>query len=247
LPTAVTIEVTANKANTVTSENRSTDPTVTSGRGAVSRSTDAGPLRRWIVQVVHDNPTFVSSLLYLYVTGTGILYSFILYRQFRINIFDYSEIGDFLLAGLRNPLALLFVAFQIGLLLLLIAITNPRPSQGIVRGSDEAGTRNVRRMTVPFVLLIIFGGSVGSIGLPILSAGRVAQDIKDGGQTSVQVRYSSSSDPADQVTKPGLELIGATQKVVFFYEVNDKHDEKDNHTLVIPQSRIISIEVPDRE
>lgn len=91
----------------MTSENRSTDPPVTSDRGVASRSTETGPVRRWIVQVVHDNPTFVSSLLYLYVTGAGILYSFILYRQFRINIFDYSEIGDFLLAGLdlREPRA----------------------------------------------------------------------------------------------------------------------------------------------
>jgi hypothetical protein len=247
LPTAVTIEVTANKANTVTSENRSTDPPVTSDRGATSRSTDTGPVRRWFVQVVHDNPTLVSSLLYLYVTGTGILYSFILYRQFRINIFDYSEIGDFLLAGLRNPLALLFVAFQVGLLLLLITITNPQPSRRTVRSSDETSARDVRRMTTLFVLLIIIGAGIGSIGLPILSAGRVAQAIKDGGQTSVEVRYSSSTDAADQVTKPGLELIGATQKVVFFYEANDKHDEKDNHTLVIPQSRIVSIEVPDSE
>jgi hypothetical protein len=53
------------------------------------------------------NPTVVLSLLYLYVTGIGMLYSSVLYGRFGINVFDYSEIGDFLLAAFKNPVAFL--------------------------------------------------------------------------------------------------------------------------------------------
>jgi hypothetical protein len=79
-----------------------------------------------------------------------------------------------------------------------------------------------------------------------VSAQNRAQAIKEpGAQSSVEVRYRTYSDSADPVSKPGLALIGATQKVVFFYDVNAKHNEKDNHTLVIPQAQIVSIKVPD--
>jgi hypothetical protein len=53
------------------------------------------------------------------------------------------------------------------------------------------------------------------------------------------VQYRSFSSSTEQVTKPRLELIGATQTVVFFYDVADEH------TLVIPQAQIVSIEVPE--
>jgi hypothetical protein len=53
------------------------------------------------------NPTVVLSLLYLYVTAIGMLYSAVLYGRFGINVFDYSEIADFLLAAFKNPVAFL--------------------------------------------------------------------------------------------------------------------------------------------
>ena len=54
-----------------------------------------------------NNPTFVVTLLYLYVTVVGMVYSAALYGRFGINIFDYSETADFLLAAFKNPVAFL--------------------------------------------------------------------------------------------------------------------------------------------
>lgn len=59
-----------------------------------------------------DNPTLALTLLYLYVTAVGMLYSAVLYRKFGINIFDYAEIADFLLAALKNPEAILQTGFN---------------------------------------------------------------------------------------------------------------------------------------
>jgi hypothetical protein len=52
------------------------------------------------------------------------------------------------------------------------------------------------------------------------------------------VQHRNFSRSAEQLTEPGLHLIGATQNTVFFYDVNEKR------TIMIPQSQIVSIEVP---
>lgn len=72
-----------------------------------------------------------------------------------------------------------------------------------------------------------------------------ANGLMFGKDSGVDVHYRSYSGTAGQVTEHGLKLIGSTQRAVFFYDLNDKDDEKDNHTLVVPQAQIVSIEVPE--
>jgi hypothetical protein len=67
--------------------------------------------QEYLKELFLANPTAILSLMYLYVTAIGMLYSFLLYRNFEISIFDYSEIGDFLLAGFKNPIAFLSGGF----------------------------------------------------------------------------------------------------------------------------------------
>jgi hypothetical protein len=55
----------------------------------------------------------------------------------------------------------------------------------------------------------------------------------------VEVRYRSFSGSSGQVTVSGLEFIGGTQRAAFFYDADAKR------TIVIPQTQIVSIEVPD--
>jgi hypothetical protein len=67
--------------------------------------------QEYLKELFLANPTAILSLMYLYVTAIGMLYSFLLYRNFEISIFDYSEIGDFLLAAFKNPIAFLSGGF----------------------------------------------------------------------------------------------------------------------------------------
>jgi hypothetical protein len=55
------------------------------------------------------------------------------------------------------------------------------------------------------------------------------------------VQYRAFSSSAGQVTEPGLQVIGSTQKAIFFYDVNNKR------TIVIPQGQVVSIEVPEKD
>jgi hypothetical protein len=62
--------------------------------------------------------------------------------------------------------------------------------------------------------------------------------VKNGDYHTVDVRYRSFSSSAGQATEPNLTVIGATQKAVYFYDVDEKR------TIVVPQAQIVSIEVP---
>ena len=166
------------------------------------------------------NPTFVLSLTYLYVTAIGMLYSGVLYGNFGINILDYAEIADFLLAGFKNPFGLIMAGIQVALLVVFGALVRVKLYvAGVATGA-----------ILTFLILVT---------LTIPFANETASSIKHGEHPAVDVRYRSFSGSAGQVTEPDLSLIGATQKAVFFYDVNDKH------TLVIPQSQIVAIEVPE--
>lgn len=212
------------------------------------------------------------------------LYSWVLYGRFGINIFDYSEIGDFLLAGFKNHVAFLSAGLlsAMGAALLFYRASAERSrlraakqhtkmwweeflrreaeSRGeeipeeerlklresvrreaemAIKRSEERWLELQRRATVTIVVIIVSTIVFSSLILPYFSATKTASFIKHGEHPAVDVRYRSFSGSAGQVTEPDLSLIGATQKAVFFYDVNDKH------TLVIPQSQIVAIEVPE--
>ena len=179
------------------------------------------------------NSTVVLSVLYVYVTAVGMLHSATLYRHFGITIFDFSEIGDFLLFAFKEPLALLVGVLQ-AFLYGAIALSTLRYIK--VYEAPNAIEKYKRWTTVALSATLIV---LGSVLPPYVTATLTASSIKHREHPTVDVRYRSFSGSAGQVTESDLKLIGATQKAVFFYDVSDKR------TLVIPQTQIVSIEVPE--
>jgi hypothetical protein len=161
------------------------------------------------------NPTVVFTLLYLYVTAIGLLYSWVLYGKFGINIFDYSEIGDFLLAAFKNPIALVSAGVLAVMGAAWLSYRASRLEDQVKW--DEQLMESYSFATVLIVISIAFAIVFGSLILPYLSASRSASSIKDGETREVDVRYRSFKGSAGQVTEPDLGLIEATQKTVFFY------------------------------
>ncbi len=56
---------------------------------------------------------------YLFLIFLGITYNFFYFSSFRINIFLFSEINDFLMAPLANPLVVILALMNVGLLFML--------------------------------------------------------------------------------------------------------------------------------
>jgi hypothetical protein len=230
-------------------------------------SVDWSGVKDFLLNYILNYATLLSTLLYLYVTALGIIYSAALYGKFAINIFDYSEISDFLLAAFKNPIAL-FSAVLVGLLaaigvagVFFFATASRQPGQvrtwdketqrwveetdtakivAIERRSERDFKRSIRKRTLEAAIFTAILASLTFL-VPYYFASRTASSIKDGEKPAVDVRYRSFSGSAGQVTEPELELIGATQKAAFFYDVGEKR------TIVIPQAQIVSIEVPEQD
>lgn len=49
-----------------------------------------------------DNPALVLTMLFIFSSATGILYDFIYYNKFHLNILSYSKAEDYLLSWLRD-------------------------------------------------------------------------------------------------------------------------------------------------
>ena len=66
------------------------------------------PYRPWVMRVLERHPGALVTGLYLALTGIGIAYDLLYFRRFGVNILDYAEPGDFLVAALRSPLAIVY-------------------------------------------------------------------------------------------------------------------------------------------
>jgi len=211
-----------------------------------------------IIGFFRENSTLISLILtltYVDLTGIGILYAIFFYRVFGINIFDFAEIGDFLLAAFKAPIVTFLVLLGQVLLVCLsllfgARLVNPvtqaleyvrRPGSANLRGRLEGAlpffTAHRPQIVGTVVGLVLF---VGTVIIAVLSARHQAHAIKQGEQQKVAVQYRQISNTTEPVPpEHRLELIGATQRAAFIYDVDDKR------TIVIPQTQIVSIEVPD--
>jgi len=69
--------------------------------------------RPWVVRLLERHPGALLTGLYLALTAIGIAYDFLYFRRFGVNILDYAETGDFLLAALRAPLAIFYCVLPV--------------------------------------------------------------------------------------------------------------------------------------
>lgn len=65
-----------------------------------------------------EHPNIGLALIYLFATGIGLLFEFLLFLQFGVNILDYAETSDFVWSAVKRPQpaigSLLAVLFLIG-------------------------------------------------------------------------------------------------------------------------------------
>ena len=65
----------------------------------------AAELRQGLARLFRQHPTLGFTLTYLFLTVVGATYEFSVLLRFRINVFQYADPVDFLLAAIRQPLA----------------------------------------------------------------------------------------------------------------------------------------------
>jgi hypothetical protein len=200
-----------------------------------------------------EHPAIAGTLLYLQVTTVGVVYSWQLFRRFGINVFDYAEANDFLLAAFKDPFVFGMSTFSIIAVLVATIIgylqrtaRRPEPSKTPVDETSAtylayrmmrliryrvARPMNRYRLIVLSVFTIFY-----TLVPPLLFAARTADSLQSSSYeplTSVQYRATLGSE--EQTTEKDLRVIGTTQSFVFFY------DKKENRTLIIPNAQIVEM------
>lgn len=186
---------------------------------------DTKPLYFKIIEYFLIHPAIGGSCIYILVSAIGFLNASLLYFKFQINIFDYAETNDFLMAAFKDPLAFFMTIiffFSVGLYYHFIKTPPSHMRRGCITGVAKG------------FIVVVFAGTMASIALVFIPLLREYRIIKKKASI-VNVLYEKGKRGLKPVVKEGVSLIGSTEKFMFFYNPSNKR------TIVIPITKIISI------
>ena len=91
-------------------------PDISARSDRVSAAPDSGSpvsalleMLPYVLRTLKREPALAITLMYLFVAMAGIFYNFSFYRRFDVPVLTLSQIGDFLVAGIQQPMALVLV------------------------------------------------------------------------------------------------------------------------------------------
>lgn len=186
-------------------------------------------LKETVRKIFNEHPALIVSAFYVAASAIGMFYSWAFLRWFGINVFNYAQISDFLLASLKEP-------FTWGLVVIAVAIVR----------IDNASSRRVGRQAnakwlawygspkyrfinnfVAITLVVLFIYSYATFK---------ARDTRDGDGKIVDVMFADSGAATTAL------LLGTTGQFVFLYDENT--ERVDIHPIENIHS--ISFGVPER-
>jgi hypothetical protein len=181
-----------------------------------------------------NHPGLLITASYLIITAIGLVYDARLYAEFRINIAEYAETSDFLLAAARAPLIILLSLLPLPLLFLLAWFDRwskrrfPRYAAFSRRSEQMVG--GARRAQL---VSRVFFVATYAILFTMMYAERVAEDIKRGSGRRVQAELVTGMPGPTELPI----LLGTTAKFVFLYYPSARR------THVVPAENIARIVV----
>ncbi len=197
---------------------------------AVSEVVATTPPSVWS-RLLREHPTLVLTAVYLALTIIGLAYDFLFFLHFRIQILEFAQTSDYLLAAIRSPSVILLSLAPIPLVVLARALDRwlrrriPAYDRAYRRYSLSAGRSQLTRvLRVVFVL-------VYALAFIMWRAGREADAIKSGRRRPVQVQLEGAPGGATET----LYLLGASGSMAFFY------DRQTTRTIVVPVDRIVRL------
>jgi len=167
--------------------------------------TEAQRNENWAVASLRNHPALLVSIVYVVASTIGMLYSWDYLRFFGINVFNYAQIGDFLLASLKEPFTWLIVIVSV----ILVAVDNAM-SRKVEKTSHRrflrwygSGRYRLVNYVTAIVLIVVF-----IHGYALMQRNKVI----DGESRVVSVQLSESMVTSEVV------LLGTTGTFVFLYD-----------------------------
>jgi hypothetical protein len=185
-----------------------------------------------------SHPGLAVFLIYSTVAIAGFIYLITFYSHFDLKVMDYLEIGDILVAGIKDPMVMLMVvgAFSMVLLMWVLVYVQAPFSQWLDKKFDKgilriipivAGVPSIRSFwwTAVLLLTLYFYMFIG------MHSKNKAQSIVELKQGLVLVNSEATSGTVHEYS-----LLGTTINYVFLYNHQTKR------TLILPLESINSIE-----
>lgn len=158
----------------------------------------------WLYRTLAEQPAFLVSVLYVFASVIGLFYSWSFLRPFGINMLQYAELSDFLLASIKEPLTWALVLFSVVLVQLDNAMSRGVQARKPGRLLRWYGSDRYRKLNYPVFVLL-------AAALLFAYADMKVQDVLDGEAEVYEVKLADDSSPEPRV------LLGTTVNFIFLY------------------------------
>lgn len=226
--------------------------------GADPRAALVSPLRDMLphlLDALRREPAVAITLAYLLVAMAGIFYNYWFYRAFGIPVLTLSQISDFLVAGLQQPMALALVLSTFPLCWLMDlynARSRRRHMQQIefLRGVRELGRwQRVRLRFLEWRVGELWYTQLSYIGVVVIYGwafvglyARYRSDaIRRGEGTPVEIWLNGESERLAAAESPTWTYLGAVANYVFVY------DRGQQRAVVLPVNAVARLRLPPKK
>lgn len=231
------------------------DATLASATQHAARPASASALHSLLPslrRLLRREPALGITVAYLFVALAGIFYNFRFYSKFGIPVMSLSQIGDFLTAGIQQPIALLLVLGTLPVIWgmdVLNEWARRRQQARLVRLRAQASSvwwrkLRVRRLEWSLamkhntVMQLMYVFVVLSYGWSFVSlyADSCYRQIIDGDAEQVKIRLNGADADLAASKAPAWTYLGAVSNYVFVYDAAAKQP------LILPTNNIMRIE-----
>ena len=162
-----------------------------------------------LTQLFRQHPALLVSLVYVIASSIGMFYARSYIGQFGINVFHYAQIGDFLLASLKEPVTWLLSIAAVLAVSLDSAMSRRCEKKGPPRWLKWYGNRYYRSINVFIAIAAIVGLLFG------YSIYQANQNFAGNGK-NITVQISGQTTPTSR------QLLGTTGQFIFLFDANSR-------------------------
>ena len=198
-------------------------------------------LRGWRERFRAEHVGLLLTLSYVFLAAVGMLHEAIIFAIFRINIIEFAEPSDFVLAALRDPIVIVVSLVAVPLVALYyrwstrMYVKNEGKRKWWM-GSEKSRAFVLRNYATLFVFTVVLYG----VSFSLLYASVKARRLRDG--VGERVRIELVADPSHLTADTtSYLLLGTTQKFLFLYDASKRA------TTVVPASNVALLLIERRQ
>ncbi len=156
---------------------------------------------------LREHPALLVSAFYVAASIIGMFYSWAYLRRFGINVFNYSQISDFLLVSLKEPFTWALVVIAVSLVMIDNATSRRAGRKGARKWLRWYGSPRYRFVNNFVAILMV-------LGFIYVFADFKADDAQEGEGKRVDVEFAEG-----QAVRSAI-LLGTTGQFVFLYDAD---------------------------